>query len=196
MEYILFGVINKLKDAGKDHEKASYSAAGLSNEVRSWSPWPPRCPYRSRCHLGQIQHRNKASLYQSRDLLAVDGIQDTNIPTPGLVDADPFAHCRGKRFFDGDAFFYGDPFYHPIEHELHATEPQGYMLNDEPNDTRFDLVHPFLVSACTLFGVAFFYMYAEQNVTAPSEKILSESLTIEARASEVLEKKSKRIQEL
>ena len=53
--------------------------------------------------------------------MAVEGIQDTHIPTPGLVDVDPFAHCRGKRFFDGDSFFYGDPFYHSLDHEIHAT---------------------------------------------------------------------------
>jgi hypothetical protein len=39
-------------------------------------------------------------IIQSRKLVCVDGVQDTHIPLPDLMDADPAAHVRNAPWYD------------------------------------------------------------------------------------------------
>lgn len=66
---------------------------------------------------------------QDRRLISINGIEDTHIPPPGLVQDEPFASYETKKYFDSNFFFFSEVFAHPIDHELHATGRQGYFAS-------------------------------------------------------------------
>lgn len=85
-------------------------------------------------------------------MACVEGISDIHIPAPARIEEYPYSHTATNDFFDFNLFYYNDPFHHDIEHEQHTVGIQGYAVNDEPNDTRFDLVYPGF-SAIVLSGI-------------------------------------------
>jgi hypothetical protein len=74
----------------------------------------------------------------SRKLMAFDGIKDTHIQAPPAPKDDPFLHIKNNGMLSMENLVYNDAYYHDPDHELHVTEPHGYIKADDPLDHRFD----------------------------------------------------------
>jgi len=47
-----------------------------------------------------------------------------------LIDIDPIPHLRNVPWYNIDAFYYGDPFHHGLDHDANSTTEQGYLFMD------------------------------------------------------------------
>jgi hypothetical protein len=110
---------------------------------------------------------------------------------------DPVAHLRGASFFSFNNLIYNDPYHHEPEHEPYADRPHGYSSGDDPNDVRFDVSAPLLISLGVIGGVLGLYVYmGEPTFDYTKEHILAEAAIIERRIDEQLSKKAEYITEL
>ena len=53
-------------------------------------------------------------------MAVVDGVEDTHIPLPDLLDIDPIPHVRNVPWYNVDSMFYGDPYHHDLSHEANS----------------------------------------------------------------------------
>lgn len=100
--------------------------------------------------MDQIQY-SISILIKTRKLACVEGVQDTHVPLPELMDVDPIAHIRNAPWYDLDAFFYGEAYHHSLDHEPNSGGQQGYTVSDDPNDSRFDMIAPLFYTIGTAF---------------------------------------------
>lgn len=114
-------------------------------------------------------------IIQSRKLVCVDGVQDTHIPLPDLMDADPAAHVRNAPWYDLEVFFHGEPFYHSLAHEPNSGGLQGYTLSDDPNDARFDMVVPFIYSMLTAMFIIGLREYSDIDSSKTLPEVVLEA---------------------
>lgn len=100
----------------------------------------------------------------------VEGIEDTHVKIPELLNFDPIAHYRYVPWYNLVALFYGQPNYHPLDHEIHATSTQGYALIEDPNEARWDMFVPNIYTFGVVSGLlVLFFMGLDNNVTKMPE---------------------------
>lgn len=126
----------------------------------------------------------------------MDGITDTHIPLPELLDVDPYSHIRGKPWYDLDVLFYGDAWYHDLSHDPNSQQEQGYLIADEPNESKFDVLGPVLYTIAATLAVFFLREYARIDIAmAPAELVMNADY-VESLIDRELGKKAQRIKAL
>jgi hypothetical protein len=66
-------------------------------------------------------------------------------------------------------------FHHTLDHQANATGLQGYVVGDEPNDSRFDMIVPGIYALAIAFGLLVLREYGNINATKSPEDILAEA---------------------
>jgi len=87
------------------------------------------------------------------------------------IDTDPYAHHTGKSFFTKNRIIYGYEYKHMSSDDEHNNLDIGYMMGDDPLDTR-TLVWRGALSYTVPFGFFFFLfltMLPKENVDSPAQ---------------------------
>lgn len=74
--------------------------------------------------------------------------------------------------------------------------PQGYLISDEPNESRFDMIVPALYTILAVLGAIFLREYANIDFNKRFSEVLLEADHIEAQIDKRLQAKADRIKAL
>lgn len=60
-----------------------------------------------------------------------------------------------------------DLYHHTLDHQVNSTGIQGYVICEDPHESRFDTIVPGIYACDIVLGLFILWEYADINVTQP-----------------------------